>query len=78
MWCVGSKTRHLSTRRLCTARALILALLVSGSAIASTPKQFFDKYCITCHNQKLHTAGLALDTLDATQAGAPMPKSGRK
>jgi len=23
-----------------------------------------DKYCITCHNQRLRTAGLALDTLD--------------
>jgi mono/diheme cytochrome c family protein len=70
MWCVGSKTRHLSTRRLYTARALTLAVLVSGGAIAGTPKQFFDQYCITCHNQKLHTAGLVLDNLDVSNPGA--------
>jgi len=29
-----------------------------------------DKYCVTCHNQKLRTAGLALDTLDLTNPGA--------
>jgi Protein of unknown function (DUF1592)/Protein of unknown function (DUF1588)/Protein of unknown function (DUF1585)/Protein of unknown function (DUF1587)/Protein of unknown function (DUF1595)/Planctomycete cytochrome C len=40
-------------------------------ATASTnPKAFIDTYCITCHNQKLHTAGLALDTLDVTHPGA--------
>ena len=32
-----------------------------------------DKYCVTCHNQKLKTAGLMLDTLDVTKVseGAP-------
>jgi mono/diheme cytochrome c family protein len=34
------------------------------------PRMFFDTYCITCHNQKLHTAGLALDSLDAANPGA--------
>ena len=34
------------------------------------PKAFINTYCVTCHNQKLHTAGLALDTLDATHPGA--------
>jgi mono/diheme cytochrome c family protein len=29
-----------------------------------------DQYCVTCHNQKLKTAGLALDTLDATKPQA--------
>src|SRR5205814_5374371 len=28
-----------------------------------------DKYCIACHNERLHTAGLALDALDLTQVG---------
>jgi len=27
-------------------------------------RAMFDKYCVTCHNQKLKTAGLMLDTLD--------------
>jgi mono/diheme cytochrome c family protein len=29
----------------------------------------FDKYCVTCHNAKLKTAGLAIDTLDITHIG---------
>jgi mono/diheme cytochrome c family protein len=29
-----------------------------------------DTYCITCHNQRLRTAGLALDSLDVTRPGA--------
>ena len=28
------------------------------------------KYCITCHNQKRRTAGLAIDTLDLQRVGA--------
>src|ERR1700687_6274309 len=62
------------------AHALIFAL-VGGGVIslkpsrAQTPKTpdprvFLDTYCITCHNQKLRTAGLALDTLDAARPGA--------
>jgi mono/diheme cytochrome c family protein len=37
------------------------------TAAAATPQATLEKYCVTCHNQKLKTAGLALDTLDATQ-----------
>src|SRR5512141_91736 len=37
---------------------------------APTPRVFFDTYCITCHNQKLKTAGLMLDTLDLSKPGA--------
>jgi mono/diheme cytochrome c family protein len=29
-----------------------------------------EKYCVTCHNQRLHTAGLTLDTLDAAKPSA--------
>src|SRR4051794_28912573 len=32
--------------------------------------EFFSKYCFTCHNQKLRTAGLALDTLAAAPPSA--------
>jgi hypothetical protein len=39
-------------------------------ASAQTPRAFFDAYCVTCHNQKLHTAGLALDTVDLTHPAA--------
>jgi mono/diheme cytochrome c family protein len=34
-------------------------------AIFPAPRAFLDQYCISCHNQRLRTAGLVLDTLDA-------------
>ena len=38
---------------------------------ASTPQQaLLDRYCVTCHNQRLRIAGLTLDTVDVTDAGA--------
>src|SRR5580704_6625212 len=68
------------SRRLRTAHALICAFLANGSVVllvplrsqtlAADPRTFLDTYCITCHNQKLHTAGVTLDRLDATQPGA--------
>src|SRR5437763_4092261 len=59
------------------SRELIFAALLGGGVVAvallgapattpsADPRVFFDKHCITCHNQKLKTAGLALDSLDA-------------
>jgi len=38
-------------------------------ATSVAPKAVFEQYCITCHNQKLHTAGLELDSLDPTNPG---------
>jgi mono/diheme cytochrome c family protein len=41
------------------------ALPQKGSAVAApAPRAVLDKYCFTCHNQRLKTAGLALDALD--------------
>ena len=43
-----------------------------GSAASTTPSELratLDTYCVTCHNQKLKTAGLMFDTLDATNPG---------
>jgi len=37
---------------------------------ALQPKAFVDGYCATCHNQRLKTGGLALDTLDVNDVGA--------
>ena len=36
---------------------------------ALQPKAFVDTYCATCHNQRLKTGGLALDTLDISNVG---------
>jgi mono/diheme cytochrome c family protein len=41
-----------------------------SSSNTAAPRAVFDKYCVTCHNQKLRTAGLALDTLDAANPSA--------
>jgi mono/diheme cytochrome c family protein len=41
-----------------------------SSSTASTPRAILEKYCITCHNEKLRTAGLALDTLDISNPSA--------
>src|SRR5262245_283413 len=40
------------------------------SAAMSAQRAVLDKYCVTCHNQRLKTSGLALDTLDLQQLSA--------
>ena len=39
----------------------------SGSS-SNDERAMLDKYCVTCHNQKLRTAGLTLDTLNLNRA----------
>lgn len=34
-----------------------------------SPREFFDTYCIDCHDHTVKTAGVALDTLDLTKPG---------
>ena len=42
----------------------------SGSSPDANARALLDTYCVTCHNQKLRTAGLALDSEDAARPGA--------
>jgi len=55
-----------------TAAGLVSGRLVSAkseSSAIATPaatRDVLDRYCITCHNARLKTAGLQLDTLDPT------------
>ena len=42
------------------------AELTSRPPGMSATRAMLDSYCITCHNQRLKTAGLALDAVDAT------------
>jgi mono/diheme cytochrome c family protein len=60
------------------AVALLSAQTPSGKAQAAkapaastapNARAFFDKYCVTCHDQEQLTGGLALDTLDVTKPG---------
>jgi cytochrome c551/c552 len=46
-----------------------VAGLQAASPQAAAPRAVIDKYCVTCHNSKLKTAGLQLDTLDVERAG---------
>jgi hypothetical protein len=79
-------TRHLSRRRSTLICAASLAILTAGFVTLSrmsaqapanatltaapTPRVFLDTYCVICHNQKLKTAGLMLDTVDLAKPGA--------
>src|SRR5262245_59186942 len=37
---------------------------------ASTPRRLVDRYCLTCHNERLKTADLRLDRTDIDHPGA--------
>ena len=42
-----------------------------AGAPAATPEQaLLDRYCITCHNDRVRTAGLSLDTADLSDVGS--------
>jgi len=52
-------------------RSLVVAMMVAtGYAGAQQPQALLNQYCITCHNAKLQTGGLALDKLDLARASA--------
>src|SRR5689334_3436284 len=63
----------MSRRRLRAVHARTFAFVAGGiasSLLGADPRAVLDTYCVACHNQKVHAAGLALDTLDVTNAGA--------
>src|SRR5579862_3868048 len=54
-------------------RGLAAALLLFAAGTAFADPQYravLDKYCVTCHNQRLKTGGLTLDTADLAQVPA--------
>src|SRR5438046_425993 len=52
---------------------MFVALAIFLFAQAPIPRAALDRYCVTCHNQKLKTAGLMLDLMDLQKVaeGAP-------
>ena len=62
-------------RTLRCSSLMYAAMLMLGAACADAAAQsvsaraVLDQYCVTCHNQRLKTAGLMLDTADLSQAG---------
>ena len=45
------------------------ALESGGAPEAESVRAVLDRYCVTCHNQRLRTADLALDTMDPAHVG---------
>src|ERR1700686_5886009 len=45
------------------------AQLQRNTPAATEPRAVLNTYCVTCHNGKLKTADLLLDTLDLARAG---------
>ena len=41
-----------------------------GTEAAFSPRALLDRYCVTCHNERLQTAGLTLDTMDVEAVAA--------
>jgi cytochrome c551/c552 len=55
--------------RLLGIAALVAMMVSTRQAKAQDPQALLNQYCITCHNAKLQTGGLALDKLDLHRAG---------
>jgi hypothetical protein len=54
--------------RIC-AVVLFVPLCLSAQIAPSAPAAVFTKYCLTCHNEKLKTAGLVIDPSGLTHVG---------
>ncbi|HEY7449464.1 MAG TPA: DUF1592 domain-containing protein [Vicinamibacterales bacterium] len=80
------RERHVFTRSLCVGLTVLAAVTfvsnqtpIAGAeqSAAQTPNipvgaesAFLKQYCITCHNQRVKTADLALDTMDIQQVAS--------
>jgi cytochrome c551/c552 len=45
----------------------VCLLAQNAAPSAPSPRALLDQYCVTCHNQRLNTGGLALDKLDPAE-----------
>ncbi len=55
----------------CGLMAAPIAVSTAPQAPSPAPStEFLTSYCVTCHNQRLKTGGLVLDTLDVTNVAA--------
>src|SRR5262245_40371046 len=51
-----------------TARPRAPSALSTDPAAVDSARTALSKYCVTCHNERLKTAGLTLDSLDVERA----------
>jgi cytochrome c551/c552 len=61
MYCVPSATPAIAVQALAGKQ--------DSSPSASSQQALIDKYCVTCHNQRLKTGGLTLDNVDVASVG---------
>jgi cytochrome c5 len=76
VWLAGAGYLHVQAARAAPAvrsgqqAAINSTQRPAGEAPAfSARRALLDKYCVTCHNQRLRTAGLMLDTVDVQRIG---------
>src|SRR5262244_2867193 len=53
-----------------SALCLALVQMQAQSPATSSQHQFIDRYCVTCHNDRLKTGGLSLDRADVSRPDA--------
>jgi hypothetical protein len=46
------------------------AIAAASGIHRPSPRAVLDRYCVTCHNQRVKTGGLTLDNIDVTDVGA--------
>src|SRR6516225_1445657 len=66
-------SRLLSFLYACIVLMVAACLNVNATQIQGTPetpRSVVDKYCVTCHNERLRTAGLVLDKSDIDHPGS--------
>jgi mono/diheme cytochrome c family protein len=71
-WCVAaySSVRAASPVQAATTQAAGQSASSGAAQTASPSEAVIKRYCISCHNQRLNTGGLALDTLDLSKPTA--------
>ena len=65
----------LAGARYVSARAVQIAATTAGRETSPLPTtDALNKYCVTCHNSRLKTAGLQIDSLDVNRIAANAPQ----
>jgi hypothetical protein len=59
--------KNLSTFGVIILLSTVCLLAQNAAPSAPSPRALLDQYCVTCHNQRLNTGGLALDKLDPAE-----------
>jgi hypothetical protein len=73
-WCVliaslALQARPSAQQATSQAKSTQSSLPIAAGSPASSHRAMLDRYCITCHNQRLATAGLKLDQADVASPG---------